>query len=262
MSKNNLSASILITNFNKDRYLNRCIKSCISQTLIKKTEILVFDDCSTDNSLNILKKYQNKILYIKNSKKKYTSAPLNQIFGIRKLFKKSKGNIIFLLDSDDYFKINKIKIIYQLFKKNPKLKFVQDVPFLKKDNKLMKLKKKNSNYSIWPSFYPTSCIAIKRDFFMNFTKNLKSNKFPNLEIDARLSIYAFLTKNFYVSKKNLTIYNFDPSGITSKYKKFSLAWWKKRNEAFKYMIFLMKKMKIKFKPSFDFYLTKFINYFI
>ena len=39
----------------------------------KKTEILVFDDCSTDNSLSILKKYQNKILYIKNSKKKYTS---------------------------------------------------------------------------------------------------------------------------------------------------------------------------------------------
>ena len=35
----------------------------------KKTEILVFDDCSTDNSLSILKKYQNKILYIKNSKK-------------------------------------------------------------------------------------------------------------------------------------------------------------------------------------------------
>ena len=70
MSKNNLFASILITNFNKDRYLNRCIKSCISQTLIKKTEILVFDDCSTDNSLSILKKYQNKILYIKNSKKK------------------------------------------------------------------------------------------------------------------------------------------------------------------------------------------------
>ena len=65
--KNQL-ASILITNFNKDKYLNDTIQSCLVQNY-KKKEILIFDDKSTDNSLKILKKYR-KIKVYKNKKKK------------------------------------------------------------------------------------------------------------------------------------------------------------------------------------------------
>ena len=64
--KNQL-ASILITNFNKDKYLNDTIQSCLVQNY-KKKEILIFDDKSTDNSLKILKKYR-KIKVYKNKKK-------------------------------------------------------------------------------------------------------------------------------------------------------------------------------------------------
>jgi len=87
-------------------------------------------------------------------------------------------------------------------------------------------------------------------------------KFPNLEIDARLSIYAFLNNEFHVLKNNLTVYNFDRHGISSTYKKYSIGWWKKRKEAFEYMKILMKKKKLKFIYSFDYYLTKIINFFI
>ena len=60
-------ASILITNFNKDKYLSDNIKSCLAQNY-KKKEILLFDDKSTDNSLKILKKYK-KIKVLINKKK-------------------------------------------------------------------------------------------------------------------------------------------------------------------------------------------------
>jgi glycosyltransferase involved in cell wall biosynthesis len=46
--------SILITNYNKGKYLKKTINSCLIQDY-KDKEILVFDDCSTDNSLKILK---------------------------------------------------------------------------------------------------------------------------------------------------------------------------------------------------------------
>ena len=70
--------------------------------------------------------------------------------------------------------------------------FIQDTPiFLKKKNKF---KNKNSKSTIWPRFYPTSTIAIKRNFFRN-AKILNASKFPNLEIDARICIYALLEKN-------------------------------------------------------------------
>ena len=64
--KKNL-VSILITNFNKGNYLKKTINSCLKQNF-KNKEILVFDDCSTDDSLDILSKF-NSIKVVKNKKK-------------------------------------------------------------------------------------------------------------------------------------------------------------------------------------------------
>ena len=252
--------SILITNYNKSRYLKKTISSCLNQNFDNK-EILVFDDCSTDDSLKILHKFK-KIKVIRNKKKKFKSGPLNQIYGLNELFKISKGNIIFLLDSDDMFRKNKLFEISKIFKKNKKINFIQDTPLISLFKKRMLLKKKRYFFSIWPSFFPTSCITFERSFFQNFLKVLRKNEFPNLEIDARLSIYTHIRKQFFLTKKCLTIYNYDENGISSKYKKFSKNWWKKRDEAFSYMIFLMKKFNTKLFLGPDFYLTKIINFFI
>jgi len=258
---NKIFTSILITNFNKSHYLDKTLRSCINQNF-KNKEILIYDDCSTDNSLEIIERYKKKIKIRKNKKKKFTSGPLNQIAGIIDLFKKSKGEIIFFLDGDDFFDRNKIKNIVKFFENNNEINFVQDRPYLTKFKKKMSLKKKNHYSSIWPGFYPTSSIAIKRKFFLDFLKFVEKNRFSNLEIDARISMFAFLKKQFFTINKSFTKYNLDDSGITSKYKKFSILWWKKRNEAFDYLFFLHKKLKIRFNFGIDFFITKLINFFI
>ena len=254
------TVSILITSFNKSKFLKKTIDSCIKQNFQNK-EILVFYDCSKGGSLEILNKIK-KVKIIKNKKKKYSSSPLNQIYGIKELFKISKGEIIFLLDGDDKFKKDKLSHVFQIFKKNKKIHFIQDKPFLSDKKKFMSLKKKNHLFSIWPSFYPTSCMALRRSFFAEFIKYLEENKFPNLEIDARLSMFAYLKNEFSFLKRSLTIYNYDEFGITSNYKKYYKNWWKKRNEAFSYLIFLTKKLKVSFRMGPDFYLTRLINFFI
>ena len=65
--KKKFFASILITNYNKEKFLNNSIKSCLKQSY-KNKEIIIFDDCSNDQSLKILKKF-SKIKLIKNKKK-------------------------------------------------------------------------------------------------------------------------------------------------------------------------------------------------
>ncbi len=60
--------SILITNYNKSQFLDKTIKS-LKLNNFKNYEIILFDDASTDNSLNILKKFNN-VKLIKNKKKK------------------------------------------------------------------------------------------------------------------------------------------------------------------------------------------------
>ena len=251
--------SILITNFNKEKFLKKTLSSVVSQNF-KDYEIILFDDASTDSSLNIIKKFR-EVKLIKNlninSKK---SAPLNQIEGIIQAFKFSKGNIVCLLDSDDIFKRNKLKRISLYFKKNFNKKFVVNLTYGKKD---FYLKKINPNRSIWPTVLPTSCISFKRDFFENYLKFIKKNNFHNLEIDSRLMIYAHhYCDDFNILHEKLTKYEDDEKGITSKYKKFSLRWWLKRHEAFQYLIFILRMRKKLFLFSFDYYLTRVINFLI
>ena len=93
--------SILITNYNKENFLNRSLKKVCDQRF-KNYEIILFDDCSNDNSIKIIKKFK-KIRLISNKHKKKKSGALSQINGIIECFKKSKGNIICLLDADDSF---------------------------------------------------------------------------------------------------------------------------------------------------------------
>ena len=106
--------SILITNYNKQKFLKKSLTSCINQTY-KNKEILLYDDCSTDNSIDIIKKFK-KIKLIINNKKKHSSAPLNQINGIKELTNFASGDIFFLLDSDDELKKNKLKQICKFLK--------------------------------------------------------------------------------------------------------------------------------------------------
>ena len=89
----NPKVSILISNYNKDLYLKKSLTSCVLQSY-KNKEIIIYDDCSTDNSVRIIKKFKKikKIYKIKRSSK---SNPVNQINALRNCFKHSTGDIIF-----------------------------------------------------------------------------------------------------------------------------------------------------------------------
>ena len=51
--------SIIVPVYNVEKYLKQALESAVNQTL-NDIEIICIDDCSTDNSLNILKEYQLK----------------------------------------------------------------------------------------------------------------------------------------------------------------------------------------------------------
>ena len=57
MSTNNPLVSILIANYNNEKFLSRSINSCLNQSYTN-FEIIIFDDKSTDNSKSILQSYE------------------------------------------------------------------------------------------------------------------------------------------------------------------------------------------------------------
>ena len=81
-------------------------------------------------------------------------------------------------------------------------------------------------------------------------------RFPDIWIDFRIALYAkYILKNFYVFEKNLTIYRKTNSSESSKFKKFSKNWWKRRFQAHQYVKFFFKKYKIKYNKNLDYFLT-------
>ena len=254
--KNN-HISVLITNYNKSKFLKNSLKSVLNQKY-KNFEVIIFDDVSTDNSVKIIKKFK-KIKLIINKKKSHSSPALNQIYGLKKAFSKSRGKLICLMDADDYFKRNKLFEINKYFENNKKKKVLYNLPIVAAQNSF-KFSKISKN-RVWPITFPTSCISIKRDFLKLFFQNVVSKKYQNLEIDARINIFFnFYLSEYNVLKKKLTIYNHDYFGITSKIPKYSKKWWLRRSEAFDYLKIICLKKKIFFRINIDYVFTKIMSF--
>lgn len=89
--------SVIVTTYNRVNYLNECISSIQKQTYTN-IEIIVVDDCSIDNTEEIIKDmqmYDDRIKYIKHSINKGSGAAKNT--GIEA----ATGEYITFVDSDD-----------------------------------------------------------------------------------------------------------------------------------------------------------------
>lgn len=98
--------SVLISNYNYGRYLSDAIKSVLSQTY-KHLEVIVCDDGSTDASLHILEQLKPTDSRIK------TVYQVNggQSLALNAAFHQSMGDIICLLDADDIFLPDKVRLV-------------------------------------------------------------------------------------------------------------------------------------------------------
>ena len=101
--------SIIIPVYNAEQYLEDCLLS-ISQQTFGDFEILAVNDGSTDRSLEILKKYQEKEPRLKvfSQENKGVSAARN--LGVEY----AKGEYIIFLDSDDYIENNMIESLLKV----------------------------------------------------------------------------------------------------------------------------------------------------
>ena len=108
--------SIIVPTYNREKYIIKCIDSVLDQTY-DNFEVIIIDDGSTDNTENLVKKYQDKrIKYFKNENH---GIGYSRNFGINK----AKGDYIFFLDSDDYLEENMLEEVLNNIKNHDILIF-------------------------------------------------------------------------------------------------------------------------------------------
>ena len=94
--------SVIIPSCNNGKWLSKCLESIINQTF-QDFEIIVVDDLSSDNSVEVAKKYLRKQdTLIINESKRLNGGTRN--VGILK----AKGDYIFCIDSDDWLNNNTV----------------------------------------------------------------------------------------------------------------------------------------------------------
>lgn len=108
--------SVIIPTYNYARYLPDAIESVLSQTF-SDYEIVIVDDGSTDNTVEVLQPYTGKIKYIYKENGGLSSA---RNVGIQN----SIGEYLVFLDSDDMLMPDKLKIQTAILDDNPEVGFV------------------------------------------------------------------------------------------------------------------------------------------
>lgn len=93
----NKKISVIVAVYNTEKYLDRCIESLLNQTY-KNIELVIVEDCSTDSSRKLLKKYKGN----KNIKVFYNRENRGLSYSRNYGLKKSTGDFIGYIDSDDY----------------------------------------------------------------------------------------------------------------------------------------------------------------
>lgn len=167
----NKKVSIIVPVYNTSNYLDKCILSILNQSH-KNIEIIVIDDGSTDNSLNILKEYAKQDNRIKVLVQKNQGQGVARNYGI----KEATGEYICFVDSDDRIDKSMIEkllenIIYEEAdftscliafedeKKVTKYKKRFSVNFLKKDEQI------KDSYEV-KNIFPIPCNKIYKTEFL------------------------------------------------------------------------------------------------
>ena len=101
----NSKVSVITASYNCAKFIEESIKSVLNQTY-DNLELIIIDDCSTDNTDEIIKKYlsDQRIRYLKNEKN--SGAAVSRNYALRE----AKGKWIAFLDSDDLWLPEKLEL--------------------------------------------------------------------------------------------------------------------------------------------------------
>jgi len=113
-----MRVSIIIPVFNAKDTIQEAVESALNQDFPKKDfEVIVINDGSTDNTLNVLELYRKRIRII-NQENQGTVKAANKGFRV------AQGRYVIKLDADDCFKSNILKEMAIVLDKKPGIDFV------------------------------------------------------------------------------------------------------------------------------------------
>lgn len=186
--------SIIVACHNGEKYVDECISSLINQTY-SNIEIVICDDCSTDNSYEKLIEWQqkdNRIIILKNTQNLFAASSRN------KCIHASHGSYLMIQDIDDISESSRILTLLDSFQHYPGYSFISSAMSVfneEPDKPYMILKMKRKFPTKWdfmfnlPFNHPATMFT--RDCLLNIN-GYESNKYTRRmeDYDLFMRLYA------------------------------------------------------------------------
>ena len=102
--------SVCIPTYNGGKFIRLQLESILSQ-LSNDDEVIISDDSSSDNTLEIINSFQDKRIRVFSNNTFHSP-----IYNLENALKQAKGDYIFLSDQDDEWKLNKVTVVMEHLK--------------------------------------------------------------------------------------------------------------------------------------------------
>ena len=155
--------TIVTPSFNQGKFIERTIKSVLSQNY-PNLEYIVVDGGSTDETLDILKKYEKHLRWI-------SEQDTGQSEAINKGFRMATGEIVAWLNSDDTYLPNALKTVGQYFAGHPDVMMVYGEGYIidENDNRKRRFPFTEPKFDLWKLIYYSDYILQQATFFRRST---------------------------------------------------------------------------------------------
>jgi len=212
-----IKISVIIPVYNTGKYLERILNPVLNQTL-KDIEIICIDDASKDNSLEILKKYENRE---KRMKVIHFDVNHGQSVARNKGIELSKGEFLSFMDSDDYVDERYLEYLYS----NSKGYDVVVTPFARgtndSDDYFINNLPHNKNGFLVDSIF-------RKEFIDKYNLKFPVGKKYKEDKVFRMNCYKNKPRIFEAPDKGIYYYYKERTGSTSRYNNKMIAKIKKR----------------------------------
>lgn len=207
--------SIAMATYNGEKFIEKQLKSILDQTL-KVDEMVICDDCSSDNTVEIIKNFI-EVNNISNWKLIVNDKSLGCSRNFFKAVKQCKGDLIFLADQDDIWENDKIEIMTNIMNERQDIYALNCMnSFIDDNDNFMDIPQDRSGNILKSSLYNKpknkkmyfwrGCCMVFRRGLNSYIESVYDVEAHLAYYDAYVSITAMALDGFYILDSNLIRY--------------------------------------------------------
>lgn len=199
--------SLITVVYNGVKTIEQTIQSVINQNY-KNIEYIIIDGGSTDGTLDIIKKHEEYIT-------EWISEPDKGLYdAMNKGISKANGEIIGMINSDDWYELNTVELIVEAYRKNPEKKIFHGDIFEILENGIKRIRRFNPSkfkFLYYAMTYNHPTMFVHKDVYKIhlYNNNLKSHS------DYQFVLEAFLRDRSQFNYLSIPLSNFRLGGVSA-----------------------------------------------